>query len=59
MTWKQTFKAVDTAKALSRFELEFDIAPPETTTLDLDNYKRLFRYLQKIKTRFGASTSNP
>ena len=37
--WKQTFKAVDTAKVLSRLELEFDIAPPETTRLDLDNYK--------------------
>ena len=36
--WKQTFKAVDTAKVLSRLELEFDIAPPETTTLDLDNW---------------------
>ena len=47
--WKQTFKAVNTAKALSRFELEFDIAPPETTTLDLDNYKDYSAIYKKLK----------
>lgn len=47
--WKQTFKAVNSAKVLSRFELEFDIAPPETTTLDLDNYKAYPAAYKKLK----------
>lgn len=51
--WKQTFKAVNSAKALSRFELEFDIAPPETTTLDLDNYKDYSAIYKKLKRALG------
>ncbi len=52
--WKQTFKAVDTAKALGRFELEFDIEPPETTTLDLDNYKKDYSAIyKKLKRALG------
>ena len=51
--WKQTFKAVDTAKVLSRLELEFDIAPPETTTLDLDNYKDYSAIYKKLKRALG------
>ena len=52
--WKQTFKAVNTAKALSRFELEFDIEPPETTTLDLDNYKKDYSAIyKKLKRALG------
>lgn len=52
--WKQTFKAVNTAKALSRFELEFGIAPPETTTLDLDNYKKDYSAIyKKLKRALG------
>ena len=51
--WKQTFKAVDTAKALGRFELEFDIEPPETTTLDLDNYKDYSAIYKKLKRTLG------
>ncbi|MDH0656789.1 CHAD domain-containing protein [Acinetobacter johnsonii] len=53
-TWKQTFKALNTAKALSRFELEFDIEPPETTTLDLDNYKKDYSVIYKnLKRALG------
>ncbi len=51
--WKQTFKAVDTAKVLSRLELEFDIAPPETTRLDLDNYKDYSAIYKKLKRALG------
>ena len=51
--WKQTFKAVDTAKALSRFELEFGIAPPETTTLDLHNYEAYPAAYKKLKRALG------
>ncbi|MNY89770.1 CHAD domain protein [compost metagenome] len=51
--WKQTFKAVNTAKALSRFELEFDIAPPETTTLELDNYEAYPTVYKKLKCALG------
>ncbi len=51
--WKQTFKAVNSAKALSRFELEFDIAPPETTTLDLDNYTDYSAIYKKLKRALG------
>ena len=51
--WKQTFKAVNSAKVLSRLELEFDIAPPETTTLDLDNYKAYPAAYKKLKRALG------
>lgn len=51
--WKQTFKALNTAKALSRFELEFDITPPETTTLDLHNYKDYPTVYKKLKRALG------
>lgn len=51
--WKQTFKAVNTAKALSRFELEFDISPPETTTLDLKNYEDYPAVYKKLKRALG------
>ncbi|ENU38945.1 CYTH and CHAD domain-containing protein [Acinetobacter johnsonii] len=51
--WKQTFKALNTAKALSRLELEFDIAPPETTTLDLDNYEAYPAAYKKLKRALG------
>ena len=51
--WKQTFKAVNSAKVLSRLELEFDIAPPETTTLDLDNYKDYSAIYKKLKRALG------
>ena len=52
--WKQTFKAVNSAKVLSRLELEFDIAPPETTTLDLDNYKKDYSAIyKKLKRALG------
>ncbi|MCS3527106.1 CYTH and CHAD domain-containing protein [Acinetobacter johnsonii] len=51
--WKQTFKAVDTAKVLSRLELEFDIAPPETAILDLDNYEAYPAAYKKLKRALG------
>ena len=51
--WKQTFKAVNTAKALSRFELEFNIAPPETTTLELHNYEDYPAAFKKLKRALG------
>ena len=51
--WKQTFKAVNSAKALSRFELEFDISLPETTTLDLDNYEAYPAAYKKLKRALG------
>ena len=51
--WKQTFKAVNNAKALSRFELEFDIAPPETTTLDLHSYDAYPAVYKQLKRALG------
>ncbi|WP_110975908.1 CHAD domain-containing protein [Acinetobacter sp. WCHAc060042] len=51
--WKQTFKAVNTAKALSRFELEFDIVPPETTTLDLHSYGAYPAVYKQLKRALG------
>ena len=51
--WKQTFKAVNSAKALSRFELEFDIAPPETAILELDNYEAYPTVYKKLKCALG------
>ena len=53
--WKQTFKAVNSAKALSRFEVEFDIAPPETAILELDNYEPYPTVYKKLKCALGLS----
>ena len=51
--WKQTFKSADTAKASSRFELEFDISPPETTVLELNDYKAYPAIYKKLKHALG------